>query len=262
MGLWGTGRESGGRVPTPRGRCSLLPSLADRHVHGHHAAGGGAPGPQLPPPSGCGLHRLRRQAARAGGAEGLPHVGVGEEVRRGGVSGWAGAFGGEGAPWGGRGVRPWRTEWLPRGTAASPLLPNSPPPNRKKLLAILEQGFDPPIIIFVNQKKGCDVLAKSLEKMGVSVGRSLALRQPFGLPESVSLSLSLHPSTRSFCILRCCPQAPQVPVICPGAKSSQGFDPSCPLCHRVVLHAVAEPWERGDPRGSPPVRPGSISPPR
>ncbi|XP_017750201.1 PREDICTED: probable ATP-dependent RNA helicase DDX23 [Rhinopithecus bieti] len=37
---------------------------------------------------------------------------------------------------------------------------------RKKLLAILEQGFDPPIIIFVNQKKGCDVLAKSLEKMG------------------------------------------------------------------------------------------------
>lgn len=41
---------------------------------------------------------------------------------------------------------------------------------RKKLLAILEQGFDPPIIIFVNQKKGCDVLAKSLEKMGVSLG--------------------------------------------------------------------------------------------
>ncbi|XP_069509953.1 probable ATP-dependent RNA helicase DDX23 [Ambystoma mexicanum] len=37
---------------------------------------------------------------------------------------------------------------------------------RKKLLNILEQGFDPPIIIFVNQKKGCDVLAKSLEKMG------------------------------------------------------------------------------------------------
>ncbi|EPQ14643.1 Putative ATP-dependent RNA helicase DDX23 [Myotis brandtii] len=37
---------------------------------------------------------------------------------------------------------------------------------RKKLLAILEQGFDPPIIIFLNQKKGCDVLAKSLEKMG------------------------------------------------------------------------------------------------
>lgn len=50
------------------------------------------------------------------------------------------------------------------------LLHRCPAPNRKKLLAILEQGFDPPIIIFVNQKKGCDVLAKSLEKMGVSLG--------------------------------------------------------------------------------------------
>ncbi|KAL4839774.1 hypothetical protein H8958_008886 [Nasalis larvatus] len=36
---------------------------------------------------------------------------------------------------------------------------------KKKLLAILEQGFDPPIIIFVNQED-CDALAKSLEKMG------------------------------------------------------------------------------------------------
>lgn len=39
--------------------------------------------------------------------------------------------------------------------------------NRKKLLEVLSHGFEPPIIIFVNQKKGCDVLAKSLEKMGV-----------------------------------------------------------------------------------------------
>ncbi|OWF36294.1 probable ATP-dependent RNA helicase DDX23 [Mizuhopecten yessoensis] len=39
---------------------------------------------------------------------------------------------------------------------------------RKKLLNILEEGIDPPIIIFVNQKKGADVLAKSLEKMGYS----------------------------------------------------------------------------------------------
>lgn len=37
---------------------------------------------------------------------------------------------------------------------------------RKKLLEILNGGIDPPIIIFVNQKKGADVLAKSLEKMG------------------------------------------------------------------------------------------------
>lgn len=38
---------------------------------------------------------------------------------------------------------------------------------RKKLLSVLEEP-EPPIIIFVNQKKGADVLAKSLEKMGVS----------------------------------------------------------------------------------------------
>ena len=37
---------------------------------------------------------------------------------------------------------------------------------RNKLINILSQGFEPPIIIFVNQKKGADVLAKSLEKMG------------------------------------------------------------------------------------------------
>ena len=37
---------------------------------------------------------------------------------------------------------------------------------RKKLLSILQDGVDPPIIIFVNQKKGADVLAKSLEKVG------------------------------------------------------------------------------------------------
>ena len=30
----------------------------------------------------------------------------------------------------------------------------------------LFQGIEPPVIIFVNQKKGADVLAKSLEKMG------------------------------------------------------------------------------------------------
>ena len=39
---------------------------------------------------------------------------------------------------------------------------------RKKLLQLLGRGLDPPIIIFVNQKKGADVLSKSLEKMGVS----------------------------------------------------------------------------------------------
>lgn len=39
---------------------------------------------------------------------------------------------------------------------------------RKKLIEILERGVEPPIIIFVNQKKGADVLAKGLEKIGVS----------------------------------------------------------------------------------------------
>ena len=42
--------------------------------------------------------------------------------------------------------------------------------NRKKqrLLDILNSGdYEPPMIIFVNQKKGCDVLSKALEKLGV-----------------------------------------------------------------------------------------------
>lgn len=39
--------------------------------------------------------------------------------------------------------------------------------SRKRLLEVLARGFEPHIIIFVNQKKGVDVLAKSLEKMGV-----------------------------------------------------------------------------------------------
>lgn len=37
---------------------------------------------------------------------------------------------------------------------------------RKQLLQVLGKEVEPPIIIFVNQKKGADVLAKSLEKMG------------------------------------------------------------------------------------------------
>ncbi|KAF4533343.1 hypothetical protein B566_EDAN002740 [Ephemera danica] len=37
---------------------------------------------------------------------------------------------------------------------------------RRKLLEILNRGVEPPVIIFVNQKKGADVLAKGLEKLG------------------------------------------------------------------------------------------------
>ena len=40
---------------------------------------------------------------------------------------------------------------------------------RKKLVEILNRGLEPPVIIFVNQKKGADVLAKGLEKLGVSI---------------------------------------------------------------------------------------------
>ena len=36
---------------------------------------------------------------------------------------------------------------------------------RNKLIEILNGGVEPPIIIFVNQKKGADVLAKGLEKV-------------------------------------------------------------------------------------------------
>ena len=49
--------------------------------------------------------------------------------------------------------------------------------NRKKLVEVLNAGVEPPIIIFVNQKKGADVLAKSLEKMGVSTLGSLCTTQ-------------------------------------------------------------------------------------
>lgn len=42
--------------------------------------------------------------------------------------------------------------------------------NKKKnrLLELLASNHEPPIIVFVNQKKGCDVLSKALEKLGVS----------------------------------------------------------------------------------------------
>lgn len=40
---------------------------------------------------------------------------------------------------------------------------------RKRLVEILSRGVEPPIIIFVNQKKGADVLAKGLEKLGVKI---------------------------------------------------------------------------------------------
>ena len=37
------------------------------------------------------------------------------------------------------------------------------------MIELLQSYPDPPIIIFVNQKKGAEVLAKSLEKLGVCI---------------------------------------------------------------------------------------------
>jgi superfamily II DNA/RNA helicase len=43
---------------------------------------------------------------------------------------------------------------------------------RKKLMELLQRGLEPPVIIFVNQKKGADVLAKGLEKFGFMVAKA------------------------------------------------------------------------------------------
>lgn len=47
---------------------------------------------------------------------------------------------------------------------------------RNKLLHILERNRTPPIIIFVNKKKGADVLAKGLEKQGVCIFMNTAYK--------------------------------------------------------------------------------------
>jgi ATP-dependent RNA helicase DDX23/PRP28 len=39
---------------------------------------------------------------------------------------------------------------------------------RRRLVELLQEGVEPPIIIFVNQKRGADMLGKGLEKLGVS----------------------------------------------------------------------------------------------
>ena len=53
---------------------------------------------------------------------------------------------------------------------------------RSKLMEFLQTNPDPPVIIFCNSKKGCDVLAKSLEKMGYNAvtlhgGKSQDMRE-------------------------------------------------------------------------------------
>lgn len=107
----------------------------------------------------------------------------------------ASSFPGEPWGWGGGALGPAMAGGcLCKALLSCPVLPADflPPQiclNRKKLLAILEQGFDPPIIIFVNQKKGCDVLAKSLEKMGVSGATGLRV-----LPVQVGCGVATGPA--------------------------------------------------------------------
>ncbi len=60
---------------------------------------------------------------------------------------------------------------------------------------VLASGFEPPIIIFVNQKKGVDVLAKSLEKLGVST-------QCLFMSVMLSINNSVRKS-QSFFLLSC-----------------------------------------------------------
>ena len=90
---------------------------------------------------------------------------------------------------------------------------------RKKLVGILQAGIDPPVIVFVNQKKGADVLAKSLEKMGVSLLLKFLIFVTL-------LSFFLSPHCPSFCH----------PVVLLFVTLVSFFlSPWCPSCHSVVL---------------------------
>lgn len=65
---------------------------------------------------------------------------------------------------------------------------------RKKLMEILSRGVEPPVIIFVNQKKGADVLARGLEKLGV---RNLNSKVTSTIYEFTTIATNLVPT----CIL-------------------------------------------------------------
>ena len=67
----------------------------------------------------------------------------------------------------------------------------------------MQQGIDPPVMIFVNQKKGADVLAKSLEKMGVC-------RVSFVFPSVSFLDCCRYPVVTKYCILS--PQFNAIPL--------------------------------------------------
>ena len=71
---------------------------------------------------------------------------------------------------------------------------------RNKLVSILNAGIEPPIIIFVNQKKGADVLAK-----GAKVYIVVVILKMFSIPEFSSCSCCCC-YCGCFCcfILYCC----------------------------------------------------------
>lgn len=69
---------------------------------------------------------------------------------------------------------------------------------RKKLMEILSRGVEPPVIIFVNQKKGADVLARGLEKLGVSLNFNYTFFPLFSKSNKIILYLIIIFNNNNF----------------------------------------------------------------
>lgn len=69
---------------------------------------------------------------------------------------------------------------------------------RKKLMEILSRGVEPPVIIFVNQKKGADVLARGLEKLGVSLNFNYTFFSLFSKSNKIILYLIIIFNNNNF----------------------------------------------------------------
>lgn len=69
---------------------------------------------------------------------------------------------------------------------------------RKKLMEILSRGVEPPVIIFVNQKKGADVLARGLEKLGVSLNFNYTFFPFFSKSNKIILYLIIIFNNNNF----------------------------------------------------------------
>ena len=96
---------------------------------------------------------------------------------------------------------------------------------RKKLISLLSSGIDPPIIIFVNQKKGADVLARSLEKMGVS--HSLYV---WALPVIMAEVVSAFPLLSSLPLLF--PLSSSSPYTVPSCYLARWEEPGAKVCEQ------------------------------